>query len=74
MEKFIEEFAEIIERDDKVNMEDDFRMYEEWNSLAILALLSLIDEEYGVNISSNQLEKMSTVKDIYNYITSNTSK
>ena len=45
-------------------MSDDFRSYQEWDSLAILSLLASIDEEYSVNINSAELEKMKTVGDV----------
>jgi acyl carrier protein len=65
---FLKHFAEAIERSSEVNIEDDFKSYEEWDSLAILSLLAVVDEEYGVNFSSSQLEKMKTVEDIYEFI------
>ena len=49
-------------------MTDEFRSYQEWDSLAILSLLASIDEEYSVNINSTQLEKMKTVGDVYKFI------
>jgi acyl carrier protein len=65
---FLKHFAEAIERSSGMNFEDDFKSYEEWDSLAILSLLAVVDEEYGVNFSSSQLEKMKTVGDVYEFI------
>ena len=65
---FLKHFAEAIERSNEINIADDFKTYEEWDSLAILSLLAVVDEEYGVNFSSSQLEKMKTVGDIYEFI------
>ena len=31
MEKFIELFAEALEREDEIRMEDEFRNYPEWS-------------------------------------------
>jgi len=67
-ELFLKRFIETIEREDEVKMEDDFRNYEEWDSLASLSLVSMLDDEYGINIGHNELEKMKTVKDIYDFI------
>jgi len=67
---FLKRFAEAIEREDDIKMEDEFRNYEEWDSLASLSLVSMIDDEYGINFSHNELEKMKTVKDIYDFIAS----
>ena len=57
-----------VERSEEICMSDEFRSYQEWDSLAILSLLASIDEEYSVNINSTQLEKMKTVGDVYKFI------
>lgn len=64
---FLKRFADAIEREDGIKMEDEFRNYEEWDSLALLSLVSILDDEYGINISRNELEKMKTIKDIYDF-------
>ena len=68
---FLKQFAEALERSKEISMNDDFRSYQEWDSLAILSLLAAIDEEYSVNIHSNQLKKMKTVGDVYKFILEN---
>jgi acyl carrier protein len=70
---FLQRFAEVIEKEE-VKFEDDFMSYEEWDSLALLAVLSMIDDEYHVNINVNQFEKMKTIKDIYDFIIDQPSK
>lgn len=69
-ELFLQRFADAIERDEEINPDDEFRNYEEWDSLASLSLVSMLDDEYGLNISYNELEKMKTVKNIFNFIVS----
>ena len=65
---FLQQFAEALGRSEEICMTDEFRSYQEWDSLAILSLLASIDEEYSVNINSPQLEKMKTVGDVYKFI------
>jgi acyl carrier protein len=65
---FIKQFAEALERSEEICMSDNFRSYQEWDSLAVLSLLASIDEEYSININSSQLEKMKTVGDVYKFI------
>ena len=50
MEKFIELFAEALEREDEIRMEDEFRNYPEWSSIAYLSVIAMMDEEYDVQI------------------------
>ena len=61
---FLKQFAEALEKSEEICMSDEFRSYQEWDSLAILSLLASIDEEYSVNINSAELEKMKTVGDV----------
>ena len=60
-----------LEREDSVKMEDDFREYEEWDSLSLLVILAMIDDEYNVNIDTNQFAKMEKVKDVFEFIVKN---
>ena len=38
MEDFIKNFAEAIEREDEIKMEDSFREYDEWSSITYLSM------------------------------------
>ena len=68
-EKFIELFKETLEIEDHdVKMEDKFRDYEEWDSLAVLAILAMINEEYDIVIPRNEFEKLITVTDLIEYV------
>ena len=65
MEKFIELFAEALEREDEIKMEDEFRNYNEWSSLAYLSVIAMIDEEYDIQIEQADFKKIRTVKELY---------
>lgn len=65
MEKFVNLFAEAIEREDEIKMEDEFRNYEEWSSLAYLSIIAMMDEEYEVQIEESDFKKLRTVQDVY---------
>lgn len=71
--RFIELFTKILERDDPVKFEDSLRDLEEWDSLAVLSLLSMVDEEYGVIMGGEDLEKMETIKDVWDFIKTNSN-
>jgi len=73
MEKFIDLITEALERDPgSVKPDDYFRDYPEWDSLAHLTLISLIDEEYGMVIPRDEFKQMQTLAEIYGYISTNT--
>lgn len=65
MEKFIELFAEAIEREDEIKMQDEFREYPEWSSIAYLSVIAMMDEEYGVQIEEAEFKKLRTVQALF---------
>lgn len=68
-EKFIEKIAEVLEIEDrKLALTDKFREYEEWDSLAFLSVIAMIDEEYDVLIEGKDFKKLETLGDIVNAI------
>lgn len=69
MERFIELFAEAIEREDEIKMEDNFRDYDEWSSIAYLSVIAMMDEEYDTQIEQADFKKLRTVQDLYNACT-----
>lgn len=69
MEKFIENFAEALEREGDIKMEDEFRSYEEWSSIAYLSVIAMMDGEYDTQIEEADFKKLRTVQDIYDACT-----
>jgi len=67
MEQFLEQLVEVLERED-IDPEDEFRDYEEWDSLAFLSIIAMIDDNYDMVIPGQEFEKLNKVIDIYNYI------
>ena len=65
MEKFIELFAESLEREGEIKMEDEFRKYDEWSSIAYLSVIAMMDNEYDVQIEEAEFKKLRTVEDLY---------
>jgi acyl carrier protein len=73
-QKFINLFVETVGIEGReIFMSDEFREFEEWDSLALLSVIAMIDEEYDLIIESNDFQNLKTVGDIYNYLTSNSN-
>lgn len=70
MEKeFLEKLKEALEIEDReLVLTDKFREYPEWNSLAFLSVIAMIDEEYDVIIEGKDFRKLETVGDIISAI------
>jgi acyl carrier protein len=69
MDNFIELFAEALEREGEIKMEDEFRNYEEWSSIAYLAIIAMMDGEYDVQIEEADFKKLRTVQELYDACT-----
>ena len=68
--KFIEDFTSIFDEVEvsEVTMATEFKNFEEWSSLAALGLLAIIEEEYDVALTHNDIKNAVTVEDIYNIV------
>ena len=68
-ENFIKLFAETLEIEDReITINDSFREYPEWDSLALLSVIAMIDDEYDVIIEGNDFAKLNTVGDLVDAI------
>jgi len=69
LSNIIKMFEEILERDTgTINAHDEFREYEEWDSLAYLSVIAKIDEDYHFVIPRDEFQKIRTIKDLTNYL------
>jgi acyl carrier protein len=69
MDKFLNLVADILNREENsISFQDDFREYNEWDSLAALSFLAMINEEYDVIISRRDFDDMITLEQIYQYV------
>lgn len=73
-EKFLELFAEVLEREEDevpLNFKDRLEDFEMWDSLAAISLVSMLDDEYGIIMGSKDLEKMKRIQDIFDFVKAN---
>ncbi len=72
IKEFIEKFAEIFDDTDVATLtpETKFRDLEEWSSLSALGVIAMVDEEFGVELSGNQLRQVSTIQELFDIVTS----
>jgi len=64
-DQFIPAFKEALEMEDQeINMTDAFRDYEEWDSIAQLSLIAMLDETFGLQIEEKDFEQLETVEDL----------
>lgn len=70
LQKFIELFAEQFEDTDQelFTAETVFKDLEEWDSLASLSIIAMMDEELDVTITGDKLSECDTIEDVYKLI------
>ena len=72
MRNFIERFAEQLDETpiESLNCDTKFRELEEWSSLVALSVIAMIDEEYNITITGDDMKKQTTIGDLFNLVSS----
>lgn len=70
MEKFVEKFRDQFIDADEITVEKDteFRHIDSYDSLTGMAIILMIEDEYGVKIDDAVYKKLNTPEEIFNYI------
>lgn len=68
--QFLQNVSDAIGVDQrKLELSDRFRDYPEWDSLAFLSLISMIDDEYEIVIDGESFKRLETLADVFAEIT-----
>ena len=73
LNKFVLDFESALEDvvPNSLNEETKFRFdIESWDSLAALSVLAMIDSEYNLQVTAEEFLKCTTIKDVFELITS----
>lgn len=72
LKDFIEKFAEQFDDVDVTTLsaETKFREIDGYTSLVALLIITMIDEEYNVTVTGDDMKKQVTIGDLFNLITS----
>ena len=64
-EEFLAKVKDVLEIEGReISLDDEFRSYEEWSSLAFLSLIAMIDDEYDVILDGNRFKALHTLRDV----------
>ena len=63
VQEFIQNFADLFDDTDVsiFKLETKFRELDEWSSLAALSVMSMIDDEYDVQVTANEMRNANTI-------------
>jgi len=67
MNSLSQQLAEIFEVD-SINENLNFTDYDEWDSLAALSILAILDSDYGLNLTQKQLEDFPTIRKFIEFV------
>lgn len=72
IQKFIESFAEQFDDTELDAFKSDtvFHDLDEYSSIIALSIISMVDEEYGVSLSGNEMKSAVTIEDLFNTVQS----
>ncbi len=75
IKNFIENFAEQFDDTELDVFKPDtvFHDLEEYSSIIALSIIAMIDEEYGVSLSGNEMKSAVTIEDLFNTVQSKLS-
>lgn len=70
IKNFILKFAEALDDMDAsvLTPETNFKDLDEWSSMAALSVIALADEEYGKEISGNDIRNAKTIQDLFDIV------
>lgn len=72
VQDFIEKFAEAIDVDAKeLTADTEFRNLEDWDSVAYISVIAMMDEEYDIQIEMPVFKTLKTLGEIAEYIENN---
>ena len=70
MNEFIEYFADQFDDTpvDTLTPETVFHDLDEYSSIVALSIIAMIDEEYGVTLTGNEMKAAVTIQDLFNTV------
>jgi acyl carrier protein len=69
---FLEKFSNTLELNHEdiqnVTADSSFRYFDVWDSLSALMIIAMIEDEYGINLSGEDIKKSETFNDLIEII------
>jgi acyl carrier protein len=67
MNGFLKEIASILEVE-SVKETDSLESFPQWDSLALLSVIAMLDANYGVNLGAADFRTITTAGDLWNLV------
>jgi acyl carrier protein len=68
--EFLNNFANQFDETEQsvFNLKTNFKELNEWSSLTALSVMAMIDEEYGIMLSGNEINVANTIEDLFKLV------
>lgn len=72
LELFVKNFAAQFDEieSDTLTAATNFKDIDEWDSMVALSIIAMVDEEYSVKITGNDIKGAQTISDLYSVVSS----
>ena len=72
---FIKNFEEAVEdvEVDTLAADTSFRSLEQWDSLAVLTVIAMVDAEYDVRLKAKELKQVATLAELHELVAAKAS-
>lgn len=76
IKEFTSQFVQLFENTDAslINPDTIFRDLEEWDSLIALSTIAMIDEQYGITLTGDEMRGVNTIQQLFNLVKSKKSE
>jgi acyl carrier protein len=70
LEQFIDLFAAEFDETERsvFTAETEFKSLEEWNSMLVMVIMTMVDHEYEVTLKASDLKKAVTIKELFEIV------
>jgi acyl carrier protein len=65
---FIDKLKDYLEIDEEIRPDTDLNSLDNYDSLSALTIIALVDEEFNMTLTGNQLKSITTVKSLQELI------
>lgn len=69
---FLQHFADMLDDTDAalITVDTIFRDLDEWDSLTALSLIAMVDDEYAVKLSGDDIKSSTTITELFEKVSS----
>jgi acyl carrier protein len=71
---FFKDLSEILQREEMITGNERIEEIEEWDSLAVLGILSLLEDDFNLEMSTEDLDDLENIQQLIDLIENNANK